>query len=247
MACHNVVCPGANASCVAYELSGNNPRRDGCRGRSRHERSDKELDYEPPDLRVPLDRVSSLIDSRAPSRDVEVCWRCACCGRRKGTAVLEHGEGRPATERIQIQCNAAPQQVPRGSFRPVACLAADEPLAEFWRRGCVREMLMRGMPDKDLGEWSRRGINCTTGVKPDEADGHAFSASTVSSTAGVAPTPLGVRGHTYATDFCSSAETVLNSVATVSSSARAAATRSRPRVNPRTDTPSSRASSVSDR
>ena len=56
----------------------------------------------------------------------------------------------------------------------------------------------------------------------------------------------GLRGHTYAIAFSSSAEILFTSVATASSSARAAATRSRPRVKPLTDTPNSRASSVRD-
>ena len=55
-----------------------------------------------------------------------------------------------------------------------ACVVAEEPLAEFWRRGRVREMLVRGMPDKDLAEWSRRGVNCVMGVKPDEAHKHGM-------------------------------------------------------------------------
>jgi len=60
----------------------------------------------------------------------------------------------------------------------VTCVVADEPLAGFWRRGHVREMLVRGMPDKDLAEWSRCGVNCVMGVKPDDAHQHGLKTRT---------------------------------------------------------------------
>ena len=59
-----------------------------------------------------------------------------------------------------------------------ACVLAEEPLAEFWQRGRVREMLVRGMPDKDLAEWSRRGVNCVMGVRPDDAHKHGLKTRT---------------------------------------------------------------------
>ncbi len=50
-----------------------------------------------------------------------------------------------------------------------AICAAQEDLADFWRRGHVRELLVGGIKDVELTEWAEVGVNCVMGVKPDEA------------------------------------------------------------------------------
>ena len=59
-----------------------------------------------------------------------------------------------------------------------ACVLAGEPLARFWQRGRVRELLVRGMPDEDLAEWSRSGVNCVMGVRPEDAHEHGLKTRT---------------------------------------------------------------------
>lgn len=57
----------------------------------------------------------------------------------------------------------------------VAC-AQEEPLEDFWRRGHVRELLVRGIDDVSLQEWVSDGVNCVMGVPPAEA--HALGLKT---------------------------------------------------------------------
>ena len=57
-----------------------------------------------------------------------------------------------------------------------AAWAQDEPLADFWRRGHVRELLARGIDDVSLEQWAAGGVNCVMGVPPAEA--HALGLRT---------------------------------------------------------------------
>ncbi len=57
-----------------------------------------------------------------------------------------------------------------------AACAQDEPLEDFWRRGHVRELLVRGIDDVSLEEWAAVGVNCVMGVPPAQA--HALGLRT---------------------------------------------------------------------
>lgn len=50
-----------------------------------------------------------------------------------------------------------------------SCLWAQEDLADFWRRGRVRELLVSGIADVTLQQWAQVGVNCVMGVKPEDA------------------------------------------------------------------------------
>ncbi|MGD9496313.1 MAG: hypothetical protein AB7Y46_08380 [Armatimonadota bacterium] len=61
----------------------------------------------------------------------------------------------------------------------LACTAAaaqEEPLEDFWRRGHVRELLVRGIDEVTLEQWAQVGVNCVMGVPPAEA--HALGMRT---------------------------------------------------------------------
>ncbi len=53
---------------------------------------------------------------------------------------------------------------------PVAAACQEIPdLADFWRRGAVRELLVRGIDDVSIEDWTVAGVNCVMGVQPEEA------------------------------------------------------------------------------
>jgi len=64
----------------------------------------------------------------------------------------------------------------------VACIMliqvgmAQEDLADFWRRGQVRELLVNGIADVSNEQWAALGVNCVMGVKPEDA--HALGLKT---------------------------------------------------------------------
>lgn len=57
-----------------------------------------------------------------------------------------------------------------------AALAAQDDLGGFWRRGHVREILVRGIDGVSLAEWRDDGVNCVLSVPPAEA--HALGLKT---------------------------------------------------------------------
>ncbi|NLF18850.1 MAG: hypothetical protein GX595_16585, partial [Lentisphaerae bacterium] len=57
-----------------------------------------------------------------------------------------------------------------------AALGAQDDLEGFWRRGHVREILVRGIDGVSLSEWRDDGVNCVLSVPPVEA--HALGLKT---------------------------------------------------------------------
>ncbi len=65
---------------------------------------------------------------------------------------------------------------------PIACALscticfAQADLADFWRRGHVRELLVGGIEGVELSEWANAGVNCVMGIEPEKA--HALGMKT---------------------------------------------------------------------
>jgi hypothetical protein len=50
-----------------------------------------------------------------------------------------------------------------------AICSGQQDLADFWRRGHVRELLVGGIEGVELSEWAEAGVNCVMGVDPAKA------------------------------------------------------------------------------